>query len=86
MTRQYFYLLQQNVSCKNRYKRLLNICFPELEKIFKSTRIYDDTALNFIKEFPHAEIVKENELMHCIIIYTRLMEEIWISIKDYQKQ
>lgn len=32
MTRQYFYLLQQNVSCKNRYKRLLNICFPELEK------------------------------------------------------
>lgn len=58
MTRQYFYLLQQNVSCKNRYKRLLNICFPELEKIFKSTRIYDDTALNFIKEFPHAEIVK----------------------------
>ena len=25
----------------------------ELEKIFKSTRIYDDTALNFIKEFPH---------------------------------
>ena len=62
MTRQYFYLLQQNVSCKNRYKRLLNICFPELEKIFKSTRIYDDTALNFIKEFPHAEIVKEKRI------------------------
>lgn len=58
LSRQYFYLLQQNVSCKNRYKRLLNICFPELEKIFKSTRIYDDTALNFIKEFPHAEIEK----------------------------
>ena len=62
MTRQYFYLLQQNVSCKNRYKRLINICFPELEKIFKSTRIYDDTALNFIKEFPHAEIVKEKRI------------------------
>ena len=62
MTRQYFYLLQQNVSCKNRYKRLLNICFPELGKIFKSTRIYDDTALNFIKEFPHAEIVKEKRI------------------------
>ena len=62
MTRQYFYLLQNNVSCKNRYKRLINICFPELEKIFKSTRIYDDTALNFIKEFPHAEIVKEKRI------------------------
>mgnify|MGYP004625645393 FL=1 len=62
MTRQYFYLLQNNVSCKNRYKRLINICFPELEKIFKSTRIYDDTALNFIKEFSHAEIVKEKRI------------------------
>lgn len=31
-------------------------------KIFKSTRIYDDTALNFIKEFPHAEIVKEKRI------------------------
>ena len=62
LSRQYFYLLQHNVSCKNRYKRLLNICFPELEEIFKSTRIYDDTALNFIKEFPHAEIVKEKRI------------------------
>lgn len=62
MTRQYFYLLQNNVSCKNRYKRLINICFPELEKIFKSTRIYDDTALNFIKEFSYAEIVKEKRI------------------------
>ena len=41
---------------------MINICFPELEKIFKSTRIYDDTALNFIKEFPHAEIVKEKRI------------------------
>lgn len=31
-------------------------------KIFKSTRIYDDTALNFINEFPHAEIVKEKRI------------------------
>ena len=62
MTRQYFYLVQHNVSCKNRYKRLINICFPELEIVFKSTRIYDDTALNFIQEFPHAEIVKEKRI------------------------
>jgi len=62
LTRQYFYLTQHNVSCKNRYKRLINICFPELEKVFKSTRIYDDTALNFIKEFPHAEIIREKRI------------------------
>ena len=62
MTRQYFYLTQVNVSCKNRYKRLINICFPELEEIFKSSRIYEETALNFIKEFPHAYIVKEKRI------------------------
>ena len=62
MTRQYFYLTQMNVSYKNRYKRLINICFPELEEIFKSSRIYEETALNFIKAFPHAYIVKEKRV------------------------
>ena len=62
MTRQYFYLTQVNVSCKNRYKRLINLCFPELEEIFKSSRIYEETALNFIKAYPHAYIVKEKRI------------------------
>ena len=62
MTRQYFYLTQINISYKNRYKRLINICFPELEKIFKSSRIYEETALNFVKAFPHAYIVKEKRI------------------------
>ena len=62
MTRQYFYLTQVNVSCENRYKRLINICFPELEEIFKSSRIYEETALNFIKVYPHAYIVKEKRI------------------------
>ena len=62
MTRQYFYLTQVNVSCKNRYKRLINICFPELETVFKSSRIYEETALNFIKVFPHAYIVREKRI------------------------
>lgn len=62
MTRQYFYLTQVNVSCKNRYKRLINICFPELEEIFKSSRIYEETALNFIKAYPHAYIVREKRI------------------------
>ena len=62
MTRQYFYLTQVNVSCKNRYKRLINICFPELEEIFKSSRIYEETALNFIKAYPHAYIVKAKRI------------------------
>lgn len=59
MTRQYFYLTQLNVSCKNRYKRLMNICFKALEEIVKGSRIYEETSLNFIKTFPHTYIVKK---------------------------
>lgn len=62
MTRQYFYLTQVNIRCKNRYKRLINICFPEFEGFFARNRIYEDTALNFIKAFPHAYIVKEKRI------------------------
>ena len=62
MTRQYFYLTQVNIRCKNRYKRLINICFLEFEKFFARNRIYEDTALNFIKAFPHAYIVREKRI------------------------
>ena len=45
---------------KNRYKELLHLCFPEFELCFKDGKIYDLTALNLIKEFPHAYIIKNN--------------------------
>ena len=34
----------------------MHLCFPEFELCFKDGKIYDLTALNFIKEFPHAYI------------------------------
>lgn len=58
MTRHYNYLINQNINCKNRYKRLINVCFPEFEEIFK-TRIYNEATLEFISKFPHPDIVKE---------------------------
>ena len=82
MTRQYFYLTQLNVSCKNRYKRLINICFPEFEEIFKGSRIYEETALNFIKTFPHAYIVKEKRIGFYIIIYIKPILGMIIITKD----
>lgn len=82
MTRQYFYLTQLNVSCKNRYKRLINICFPEFEEIFKGSRIYEETTLNFIKTFPHAYIVKEKKLMLYIITYIKPIQDMIIITKD----
>jgi transposase len=62
LTRQYFYLVHQNISCKNRFKRLLNLCFPELESIFTSGTIYTDVALNFVIQFPHADIIRKKRI------------------------
>lgn len=62
LARQYFFLINQNVNCKNRLKRLINLCFPEYEFIFKNGNIFEDTALNFIQAFPHAYIVKEKRI------------------------
>lgn len=47
---------------KNRYKELLHLCFPEFEQCFKNGKIYDLTALNFIKEFSHAYIIKDKRI------------------------
>lgn len=47
---------------KNRYRDLCHLCFPEFELCFKGPTIYNITALNFIKEFPHAEIIKDKRI------------------------
>lgn len=62
LSRQYFHLNEGLTRHKNRYKELLHLCFPEYELCFKDGKIYDLTALNFIKEFPHAYIIKEKRV------------------------
>lgn len=57
-SRQYYHLEEGLTRHKNRYKELLHLCFPEFEECFKDSKIYEQIALNFIKEFPHAEIIK----------------------------
>ncbi len=58
LSRQYHHLEEGLTRHKNRYKELLHLCFPEFELCFKDGKIYELTALNFIKEFPHAYIIK----------------------------
>lgn len=62
LSRQYYHLDEGLTRHKNRYKELLHLCFPEFELCFKDGKIYDLTALNFIKEFPHAYIIKEKRV------------------------
>lgn len=62
LSRQYFHLEESLTRHKNRYKELLQLCFPEFELCFKEGKIYELTALNFIKEFPHAYIIKNKRV------------------------
>ena len=50
LSRQYYHLDEGLTRHKNRYKELLHLCFPEFEQCFKDGKIYDLTALNFIKD------------------------------------
>ena len=62
LSRQYYHLDEGLTRHKNRYKELLHLCFPEFELCFKDGKIYELTALNFIKEFPHAYIIKNKRV------------------------
>lgn len=62
LSRQYHHLEEGLTRHKNRYKELLHLCFPEFELCFKNGKIYELTALNFIKEFPHAYIIKSKRV------------------------
>ena len=45
------------VNIKNRYRNLLYLCFPEYEEIFKGNMVYSSVALEFIENYPHADII-----------------------------
>lgn len=62
LSRQYHHLEEGLTRHKNRYKELVHLCFPEFELCFKDGKIYELTALNFIKEFPHAYIIKNKRI------------------------
>ena len=62
LSRQYFALSDLCTNIKNRYKNLIYLCFPEYEIIFKSEMIYSNIALNFIKKYPHADIISNTRI------------------------
>ena len=62
LSRQYHHLDEGLNRHKNRYKDLLHLCFPEFELCFKDRKFYELTALNFIKEFSHAYVIKEKRV------------------------
>src|SRR5690554_238583 len=50
--------LQGNlVRYKNRFKQLVEMVFPEYEKLFKNKAFFSETGLTFISIYPHADLI-----------------------------
>lgn len=62
LSRQEKHLTESLVRSKNRFKQIIANAFPEYLKCFTSSDIYEKTSLNFIKEFPHADIIKSKRV------------------------
>lgn len=62
LSRQYFALDELCVNIKNRYRNLVYLCFPEYEDLFKGNTIYSNIALEFIENYPHADIISNTRI------------------------
>ena len=62
MAREYNFLMKESIKLKNRFRKLVNLTFPEYEKYFKKDLIFSTTSLEFIKKYPHADIVSNTRL------------------------
>ena len=62
LSRQEKHLTESLVRSKNRFKQIIANAFPEYLECFTSNDIFGKTSLNFIKEFPHADIIKEKRI------------------------
>lgn len=76
LSRQEKHLTENIVRSKNRFKQIISNAFPEYIKCFTSNDIYGETSLNFIKEFPHADIIKSKRI-------DALANNIYKSTKGY---
>lgn len=62
LSKQEKHLTESLVRSKNRFKQIIANAFPEYIKCFTSNDIFEKTSLNFIKEFPHADIIKSKRI------------------------
>lgn len=76
LSRQEKHLTENIVRSKNRFKQIIANVFPEYINCFSSNDIYGETSLNFIKDFPHADIIKSKRI-------DALANNIYKSAKGY---
>ena len=62
MARQYNHLIETTVRLKNRFRDLVYLTFPEYEILFKGQALFSLTSLEFIENYPHADIIKNTRV------------------------
>lgn len=79
LSRQYFALDEVCVNIKNRYRNLVYLCFPEYENLFKGNTIYSSIALEFIENYPHANIISNTRIDKLQNFFKKLNYKSWKS-------
>lgn len=62
MSRKYNTLVEAQTKLKNEFRNGVYEVFPEYEKIFKGRLIFSNTSLEFIKKYPHADIISNTRI------------------------
>lgn len=47
---------------KCKLRQLIGLVFPEYEDIYKDEKLFTENALNFIKTYPHADIIASKRI------------------------
>ena len=62
MSRKYSTLIEAQTRLKNEFRNGVYEVFPEYEKMFKGNLIFSNTSLEFIKKYPHANIISNTRV------------------------
>ena len=62
ISRKYNTLIEAQTRLKNEFRNGVYKVFPEYEKLFKGSLIFSNTSLEFIKKYPHADIISNTRI------------------------
>ena len=62
ISRKYNTLIEAQTRLKNEFRNGVYEVFPEYEKLFKGSLIFSNTSLEFIKKYPHADIISNTRI------------------------
>ena len=62
LSRKYNTLIEAQTRLKNEFRNVVYEVFPEYEKLFKRNLIFSNTSLEFIKKYPHADIISNTRI------------------------